>query len=360
MQRIFLAAAAMLCCTAGALSATFPSPPLYPSFTERKAKIVAVDPKSSTEVAPTSVDAAGRVYGYYFDSSSVRHGFVRRLDGSFKTFEAPNAGTGAEHGTTPVAVNAAGDIAGYYTVDGTNTDHGFMLIGKKYTEFDPPKTQNTTPTGINKSDEITGWFVSAKARDVSFLREPNGVITTFKAPGASTSLGSGTTAECIDNDGVIAGEFIDTKNKYHGFVRSAGGVFATFDPPQSVSTSVSAINSSGMIVGGFSTKNDVSHGYVRAVDGSFQVFDLGGDASDSTYFTAINDNGDIAGFIFNKKREAIGFLRTAAGKVTKFAVATTANIPGGGTHPTAINASDTIAGTAIDGSDMPHGFMRVP
>jgi uncharacterized membrane protein len=359
MQKTIMVATLALVAT-GTLAATFPSPPLYPSFTERRAKIVDVDPKSSTEVVPTGIDAKGRVYGFYFDTNFVRHGFMRRVNGSFKTFEAPNAGTGAEHGTTPNAVNAAGDIAGYYTTDGDDADHGFVLIGTKYTEFDPKNAQTTTPTGINNSDEVTGSFVSSKALEVSFLREPNGHITTFKAPGASTSPGSGTAAECIDDHGVIAGEFNGTDNKFHGFVRSANGKVTTFDPPKSVSTSANAINAAGTIVGSFSTKDDVSHGYLRLADGSIQVFDLGGDASDDTSVNAINDNGDFTGTIIDKKRESIGFLRTAKGKVTKFAVAATANIQGGGTHPATINASDAIAGTADDASDIPHGFVRIP
>ncbi len=57
----------------------------------------------------------GAFTGYYIDASNVNHGFLRAPDGTFTTFEAPGAGTGADQGTFPEALNPEGAIEGYYT-----------------------------------------------------------------------------------------------------------------------------------------------------------------------------------------------------------------------------------------------------
>src|SRR6516164_7884337 len=66
------------------------------------------------------------------------------------TFDAPGAGTAAGQGTTPIVINPAGVIAGFY-VDPSNVVH-------------------------------------------SFLRSRAGDITTFDAPGAGTGAFQGTFA----------------------------------------------------------------------------------------------------------------------------------------------------------------------
>jgi hypothetical protein len=47
--------------------------------------------------------------------------------GTFITFNAPGAGTGASQGTCPFAINPAGEITGY-CVDANETFHGFLWI----------------------------------------------------------------------------------------------------------------------------------------------------------------------------------------------------------------------------------------
>lgn len=361
MLRSFAAASVALCAT-GTLAGTFPSPPLYPSFSSVNARIIAFDPPGSTLTVTVGINADSKVYGYYFDSASVRHSFIRNIAGAFNTFEAPNAGTGAEHGTTATAVNAAGDITGYYTVDSNDTDHAFMRVGTAFMEFNPPKAFITTPTGINSSDTVTGWFFAKNEVERSFLRKPNGNITVFEAPGAFVSGGTGTTAECIDDGGVIAGEFEDKHSAFHGFVRGVHGKFTTFDPPKSISTVVKAINTAGAVVGYFLTADKVAHGYVRSADGSIETFDIPGAGTsqfNGTYANAINDAGDIAGYIVNGRGVSRAYLRMANGKVTKFSVAVAAhNGPGSGTQATGINASDAVAGVYYDKKQVPHGFLR--
>jgi hypothetical protein len=83
-----------------------------------------------------SINDLGVIAGQYQDSNYVLHGFVRYLDGSFTTFEAPGAGTGANQGTLAFNINLEGATAGIY-IDGSNVYHGFVR----------------SPHG-----EITSWF----------------------------------------------------------------------------------------------------------------------------------------------------------------------------------------------------------
>jgi len=86
--------------------------------------------------------------GYYTDSAFVNHGFLRDQNGSFTTFDAPGAGTGADQGTFSFAISPGGEITGFY-FDGTNASHGF-------------------------------------------LRDNMGVITTYDVPGSGTGFLQGT------------------------------------------------------------------------------------------------------------------------------------------------------------------------
>ena len=63
--------------------------------------------------------------GAYIDSSGVGHAYVRTREGSITTFNASGAGTLAGQGTFGAAINAPGDVAGYYT-DADNVIHGFL------------------------------------------------------------------------------------------------------------------------------------------------------------------------------------------------------------------------------------------
>jgi hypothetical protein len=75
---------------------------------------------------PVSINAAGDVTGFYGDTNSVFHGFVRRAaDGTITApIDPPGAGTGNFYGTFPVSINAVGDITGM-CLDTNNALQGF-------------------------------------------------------------------------------------------------------------------------------------------------------------------------------------------------------------------------------------------
>ena len=59
----------------------------------------------------------------------VRHGYLRQLDGTFVSFDEPNAAqlplSSTNLGTIPRSINATGEVAGLYT-DANGVRHGFI------------------------------------------------------------------------------------------------------------------------------------------------------------------------------------------------------------------------------------------
>src|ERR1039457_178554 len=53
-----------------------------------------------------SINTAGAITGYYIDTISVFHSFVRSPSGTLTTFDAPGAGTGAYQGTSAHSIRS--------------------------------------------------------------------------------------------------------------------------------------------------------------------------------------------------------------------------------------------------------------
>jgi hypothetical protein len=106
-------------------------------------------------------------------------------------------------------------------------NHGFVRNADGLiTTFDVPHAgtgagQGTIPNGNNRPGVIVGTYIDANGANHGFLRgEPNGTITTFDAPNAGKGAGQGTIAGSNNRKGAIAGYYIDASGVYHGFVRN--------------------------------------------------------------------------------------------------------------------------------------------
>ena len=171
-----------------------------------------------------SINDSGVIAGQYQDSNYLFHGFVRFRDGSFSTFEAPGAGTGAFQGTLGLAINSEGDVTGYY-LDTNNVAHGFLRDRDRGTiiTFDAPGAGpfGTVPQAINPEGEITGYFEDNNNVAHGFLRDHDrSTITVFDPPATTDTF-----AIQIDPEGAIVGGYYDANNAFHGFLRDHNGVF---------------------------------------------------------------------------------------------------------------------------------------
>ena len=72
-----------------------------------------------------TINDAGAVVGWFYDSNVVAHAFVRSPGGKITHFDVPGAGNGFGQGTYANANNASGEITGYY-VDSAGVRHGFV------------------------------------------------------------------------------------------------------------------------------------------------------------------------------------------------------------------------------------------
>src|SRR4029453_9026399 len=155
------------------------------------------------------------------------------------TFDAPGAGAGPGQGTSALNINPDGTIVGF-TGDSNNARHAFIRSKDgDFTVFDAPGAgtgnfQGTRAYAINPDGTITGFFFDSVTVAHGYVRSDQGVITVFDAPGAGTGPGQGTivfSPEILNNEGEIAGHYIDSGGVGHGFLRDENGAITTFDAP---------------------------------------------------------------------------------------------------------------------------------
>ena len=247
--------------------------------------------------------------------------------------------------------------------DGTNTN------------FDVPAAGpfGTVGFGINPAGVIAGNVVDPSHVFHGLVRDANGAITPFDAPGAGTGPFQGTfmvDAGPINPTGVIVGSVTDSNNVSHAYVRFADGTFTTFDVPgagtgQFQGTVAYGINPAGAITGLYTDANNVNHGFVRAANGTSTTFDAPGAGTgpfQGTQPLTINPQGAIAGWYTDASNVNHSFVRAANGAITTF------DAPGAGTGPFqgtqafsgAINPVGAVAGSYIDSNNANHGFLRTP
>jgi hypothetical protein len=126
--------------------------------------------------------------------------------------------------------------------------------------------ETTIAESINGDGYVAGWYgVCADFCETKsgggFVRSPHGVFTLFNAPGPIVALPESADFDgtsfplprrlSINQDRVITGSYTDANRAQHGFVRDADGVITSFDPPRGMQTTATSINDSGVIAGSF-------------------------------------------------------------------------------------------------------------
>jgi len=138
------------------------------------------------------------------------------------------------------SIDAAGNIAGYY-FDSSGYPHGFQLSGGTYTTIDYPGAQYTRVYGMNDLGQVVGWSDDLGlgfAYDVQTQ-----TFTTISYPGAAVTIPT-----VINDAGAIAGYFGSASGTAYGF-EFAGSVYRLIVPPGSKGTFALGITGSGEVVG---------------------------------------------------------------------------------------------------------------
>ncbi len=319
----------------------------------------------------TNINPSGAIIGFSRDANDVRHGFIRSQDGSFTIFEAPGAGTAAGQGTRAYGTNPSGTITGHFT-DSVNTAHGYVRSNQGvFTVFDAPGagtgagrgTFVTSPLIMNPNGTIAGWAIDSAFVFHGFLRDRNGVITTFDAPGAGTGANQGTLSFAISPRGEITGFYFDGTDAVHGFLRDKNGVITTFDVPGAGTGPGQGTFGGGFtpngIMGVYADADSVYHGFLLDKNGAVTTFDAPDAGNVPGFFQgtvpwAINTNGEIAGYYTDGTNVNHGFVRDKHGAIVEFDVSGATNmLPWAGIAP-----NGAVIGSFFDANNVVHGFVR--
>jgi hypothetical protein len=274
------------------------------------------------QTLPMSVNDSLTVTGSYINQGEMTEGFFRNVEGDITTFTVPGSTL-----TSPVAINAAGEIAGnslegadfYGFVRYTNGSIARFNPGGKYPGF-------TYVAGINKEGTIVGSYAPSNGipPEHGFIRSVNGTITTFDVPGSDR-----TQPVAINAAGEVAGiYYFDSNHLQGGFVRSADGNITTY------SGTPVGINAGGSIVGWSIPAGSSGEGFVRFPQGAINSF---GFQPGHIVFPYMGINE--AGSIFANSSFGGFLLRSPNGTSTSFRVVGTSI-----TTATSINDSDVITG----------------
>lgn len=315
-----------------------------------------------------AINASGEIAGYFFDANNTIHGFVQDTSGTITTIDAPGARTQQELGTEAAAINGSGTVIGYF-VDTAGIEHSFIRTSDgTLTTYDPPGSIGSATVCINDAGAAAGGYIDANGAH-GFIRESDGTFTDFDIPGISASEVEIVVPGQINSDGTVAGYYEDSNLVSHGFLRSSSGSITVLDAPNAgtaanTGTEILDLNSSGAMVGVLTTNpaggTSAVHSFLLSAGGTYTAFDPPDAAS--SLADGINDSGAITGYYLDANSVRHGYLRNADGSFVTFDAPEAAQLPVSSTNldtiPRRINASGLIAGLFSDSAGTRHGFVR--
>jgi hypothetical protein len=358
---------ALLFSAEGCNSSNQPTPAHVPTYT-------IFDPQGSATGAgplggtwPVAINNSGFVAGYFFDSSSFTHGFLRGPDGTITMIDPPNS----LGGTRVTAMNNSGTLIGIYTGQ-DHQQHGFMrTIDGTFSDVPLPSygtnpPLNPMPASIDDSGDIAGSFEGSDNVSHGFLDPSGGSPVVIDAPASYSQppFLSNTYLSCITNGGSGVGSFSDSNLVSHGFLYTAAGIFRVIDAPGAQTQSIRPSGTIAEMLGGapavigYTFEGNSYTSFIRALDGSYTVFNppaiSGGLGSMARY---INASGVVAGNAWDSSLHGHGYLRNTDGTFT------TIDVPSGtlnvvGTSIGGLNDTGGVTGSFADAQGNTHGFIR--
>jgi hypothetical protein len=274
-------------------------------------------PKASKTWAMAN-NADGDIVGYYLDTQY--HGFLLRR-GTLTTLDYPGADTAW---TQANAINAAGDIAGSYSLKSgpAGNVHGFLLAKSgQWSTVDYPEGTHIMQGGaygILADGTVVGCYHDGTATAATamhgYMTGPKGTAGFDYPAGAPFAMHYSATP-----DGkTIVGAYLsgaNTPDNWHGYMLSAGQVISV-DVPGKQGTQALGIGPAGEVVGVYKVQVGTAwnaHGFVADTRGSasptnwsFTAVDVPG--ATQTIVRSINVGGDLAGYYVDASGAVHGFL----------------------------------------------------
>ena len=247
--------------------------------------------------------------------------------------------------TNATAINASGDIVGFYEVGGH--ERGFSLSAGVFTSIDYPRAVNTQLLGVNDVGEIVGYSYLPPNLQAAFIYDPqNGTFTDIKIHGASYVL-----PFAINNAGTVAG-YVGGLNgtsigfKWVGVGRTQEVLVRGVD-----STEVFGITSTGEVVGLFTQGTSIVN--FAYENGSFAELTVP-NASAATV-RGINPAGTalLGNYIDVSTGAEVGFVYQGG-------ILTVISFPGSQqTTALGLNSNGQVVGSFLS-NGQGHGFLWTP
>jgi hypothetical protein len=252
----------------------------------------------------------GLIVGYYGSGADAKHpnkGFALTVPGGTNTFSNENFPRADQ--TQVVAVTGSGNTAGFW-VDATGANHGFVDWNGVFTTVDDPlaggKTRTTQILGLNDKGVAVGFYNDAQGTAHAFkYNQATHTFTTLVPPGADSATATG-----INASDEITG-FL-TRGKTTASFLVSRGRYVEFDVPGSTNTQAFGVNNHDEVVGSYVDAAGMTHGFTATDPTVHATFNRVDDplGIGNTILNGVNDKGQIVGFYTNSAKNTIGFLAT--------------------------------------------------
>jgi hypothetical protein len=225
-------------------------------YADGRTILVPGTPAAFVSVTPAAINDFDEIVVDYFHQGTTAS--VRSRTGVFTALPPP--------GPSATAINASGSVVGFSP--GPDGFTGFVAHQDGYWASIGPSGASscgsqTIPEAINAAGVIAGTFTmnylgnsSCPTSTGGFVMSPDGEFVLFQPPGQmpyfhDLDLPTGVPLHLVSIDaaGDIAGSYMDAGNVWHGFVRNPYGTLTSFDPSESEFTTVTSINDGGAIAG---------------------------------------------------------------------------------------------------------------
>ncbi len=245
----------------------------------------------SVEIIPTGLNDFGTVVGQYFPlingQQGANFGFMRAIDGTITTLEAPGA---LPHSTTPVGINNRGQVYGFADlVDDNESWVGFIAETKPATSHAAsayalvPLDGMTYANAINNVGHVAGGSGTNPTQPSIFDGVTSSILANFGREGLANAIN--------DSDQTVG----YSRNTSTGDVEATSWNYTIPSDLDSLGGRYSyalGINNSGQIVGESATSAGFTHATLWNGATPTDLGTLGGDFSTAH---AINTGGQVVG-----------------------------------------------------------------
>lgn len=253
---------------------------------ERAFSFKTIDVPGAAATSPVGINARGDIVGSYTDGTGRAHGFLLH-DGEFTTIDFRDAAGTVVAGTRAAGIGPSGEIVGTYKVAGEPAvnSHGYLLTTQgEFVAVNYPGHTNTTVQRILPDGTILGC-----RHDNDLMDSMKGVVITRSGSEEIGQFASMINGATPDHRRIVGFYRNMAANRNEGFLIDDGD-FTPLVVPGSTFTAAWDMNPAGEIVGVY-TKAGV-HGFVLRDEG-YVAIDFPG--ATVTRAFGINARGDVVG-----------------------------------------------------------------